>query len=59
MKAAASAVRLPTQAQMIESLWVRSQIEAVMLRFGRALDLGDWKAYRSCFADRFKVNFER
>ena len=52
-------MRFPTQAQMLESLWVRSQIEAVMLRFGRALDLGDWKAYRSCFADRFKVNFER
>jgi hypothetical protein len=50
---------MPTQAQMIESLWVRSQIEAVMLRFGRSLDLGDWKSYRSCFADRFKVNFER
>jgi SnoaL-like domain len=48
-----------SQAQMIETLWARSQIEAVMLRFGRALDLGDWKAYRSCFADRFRVNFER
>ena len=50
---------IPTTAEMIETLWVRSQIEAVMLRFGRALDLGDWKAYRSCFADRFRVNFER
>jgi hypothetical protein len=49
MKAAASAVPMPTQAQMLESLWVRSQIEAVMLSFGRALDLGDWKAYRSCW----------
>jgi hypothetical protein len=48
-----------TTAEMVEALWVRSQIEAVMLRFGRALDLGDWKAYRSCFADRFRVNFER
>jgi hypothetical protein len=45
--------------QMIETLWARHQIEAVMLRFGRALDCGDWKAYRSCFADRFRVNFER
>ena len=52
-------LRMPTQAQMIESLWVRSQIEAVMLRFGRSLDVGDWKSYRSCFANRFKVNFER
>ena len=50
---------MPSAAQMLETLWVRSQIEAVMLRFGRALDLGDWPAYRSCFADRFKVNFER
>ena len=50
---------MPTQAQMIETLWTRHQIEAVMLRFGRALDLGDWKAYRSCFADRFRVDFER
>jgi hypothetical protein len=44
---------------MVEALWTRAQIEAVMLRFGRALDLGDWKAYRSCFADRFRVDFER
>ena len=49
----------PTQAEMIETLWAKSQIEAVMLRFGRALDTGDWPAYRSCFADRFRVNFER
>lgn len=44
---------------MIETLWTRAEIERVMLNFGRALDLGDWKLYRSCFADRFKVNFER
>jgi hypothetical protein len=44
---------------MLESLWTRSQVEAVMLKFGRALDMGDWPAYRSCFADRFRVNFER
>jgi hypothetical protein len=48
-----------TTAQMVERLWARSQIEAVMLRFGRALDTGDWAAYRTCFADRFRVNFER
>lgn len=47
------------QAKMLETLWARSQIEAVMLRFGRALDLGDWPAYRICFANRFRVNFER
>ncbi|HLW23916.1 MAG TPA: nuclear transport factor 2 family protein [Steroidobacteraceae bacterium] len=49
----------PTQAQMIETLWARSEVERVMLNFGRALDLGDWPLYRSCFADRFRVNFER
>lgn len=49
----------PDTAQMIEALWTRAQVESVMLRFGRALDVGDWPAYRSCFADRFRVNFER
>ncbi len=44
---------------MIETLWTRAQIERVMLNFGRALDVGDWKLYRSCFTDRFRVNFER
>ena len=32
---------LPTQAQMIETLWTRAEIERVMLNFGRALDVGD------------------
>ena len=59
MKAAVTKVSRPAPEQILEALWVRSQIEAVMLRFGRALDLGDWKAYRSCFAERFRVNFER
>jgi hypothetical protein len=49
----------PSREQMIETLWTRAEIERVMLNFGRALDVGDWKLYRSCFADRFKVNFER
>jgi hypothetical protein len=49
----------PSPAQMIETLWTRAEVERVMLNFGRALDLGDWKLYRSCFADRFRVNFER
>ena len=48
-----------TTAQMVEALWERSRVEALMLKFGRALDTGDWPAYRSCFADRFRVNFER
>jgi hypothetical protein len=45
--------------QKIDILWARAEIEKVMLNFGRALDLGDWKLYRSCFADRIQVDFER
>jgi hypothetical protein len=45
--------------QKIDILWTRAEIEKVMLDFGRALDLGDWKLYRSCFADRIRVDFER
>jgi SnoaL-like domain len=48
-----------TTEQKIDILWTRSEIERVMLNFGRALDLGDWTLYRSCFADRFQVDFER
>lgn len=59
MSASRSGTRALTPEQMIASLWDKSRIETVMLRFGRALDLGDWPAYRSCFADRFRVNFER
>ena len=50
---------VPSHAAMIETLWNRAEIEQVMLNFGRALDTGDWPLYRSCFADRFRVNFER
>ena len=62
MKSAISSNPAPARLsheQMIEALWTRSEIEQVMLNFGRALDLGDWPLYRSCFADRFRVNFER
>jgi hypothetical protein len=62
MKSASSSNPAPARLsheQMIEALWTRSEIEQVMLNFGRALDLGDWPLYRSCFADRFRVNFER
>ncbi len=62
MKPASSSIPAPARLsheQMIEVLWTRSEIEQVMLNFGRALDLGDWPLYRSCFADRFRVNFER
>jgi hypothetical protein len=62
MKPASSSNPAPARLsheQMIEALWTRSEIEQVMLDFGRALDLGEWPLYRSCFADRFRVNFER
>ena len=49
----------PSTDQMLETLWTKAEIERVMLNFGRALDLGDWPLYRSCFAERFRVNFER
>lgn len=55
----ARAMPFPSEAKAIEILWDRAEIERVMLRFGRALDLGDWKMYRNCFAERFRVNFER
>jgi SnoaL-like domain len=48
-----------TAQEKIDLLWERSEIERVMLAFGRALDTGDWPLYRSCFADRIRVDFER
>jgi hypothetical protein len=50
---------MDTPERKIEELWARAEVERVMLNFGRALDIGDWMLYRSCFADRFQVNFER
>jgi hypothetical protein len=49
----------PSHGQMLETLWAKSQIEQVMLNFGRALDMGDWRLYRSCFTDRIQVDFQR
>ena len=48
-----------TRDQMIDILWTKAEIEQVMLNFGRALDLGDWKLYRRCFGDKLQVDFER
>lgn len=48
-----------TAEEKIDLLWQKSEIERVMLSFGRALDTGDWPLYRSCFADRIRVDFER
>ena len=43
----------------LASLWDERQVVKVMLRFGRALDTGDWPAYRSCFTDVLNVDFKR
>lgn len=48
-----------TDGEKIAALWERAQIEEVMLDFGRALDRGDWALYRTCFAERIRVDFER
>lgn len=48
-----------TDADKTRVLWDRAEIEQVMLDFGRGLDLGDWALYRSCFAARVRVDFER
>lgn len=48
-----------TSEEKLDILWNRAEIERVMLNFGRALDLGDWPLYRSCFTDQIDVDFER
>ena len=50
---------LPPQSEMVEELWAKSKIERLMTDLGRALDRGDWRLYRRCFADRVNINFER
>lgn len=46
-------------AEKLAILWDERAITQVMLRFGRALDLGDWPAYRSCFTDPVSIDFKR
>lgn len=48
-----------TRDEMVVNLWEREAVKKVMLRFGRALDTGDWAAYRSCFTDPVTVDFQR
>ena len=48
-----------TDQQKMAELWEERQIEKVMLRFGRALDVGDWEAYRACFIPELLIDFER
>lgn len=47
-----------TTDQKLLELWEDKQVSKVMLRFGRALDTGDWGAYRSCFTDQVNIEFK-
>ena len=42
---------------LLRELWDRTEIDQLMLRFGRALDLHDWPMYRATFTDRIDVDF--
>ena len=46
-----------TTDEMVRDLWNRQQINDVMLRFGRGLDLHDWELYASTLTDPFVVDF--
>jgi SnoaL-like domain len=48
-----------TNEEKLLELWEDKQVAKVMLRFGRALDLGDWAAYRSCFTEQVNIDFKR
>lgn len=48
-----------TNEEKLLVLWEDKQVAKVMLRFGRALDTGNWAAYRSCFTDQVNIDFKR
>lgn len=48
-----------TDEDKLLDLWESRQVERVALRFGRALDTGDWAAYRACFTEVLNVDFAR
>lgn len=48
-----------TNEEKLLELWEDKQVMKVMLRFGRALDTGNWAAYRSCFTDAVNIDFKR
>lgn len=48
-----------TNEEKLLELWEDKQVSKVMLRFGRALDTGDWPAYRSCFTPVVNIDFKR
>lgn len=48
-----------TDQEKLLELWEERQIMKVALRFGRALDTGDWKTYRSCLTNPVNIDFQR
>lgn len=48
-----------TNEEKLLELWEERQVMKAMLRFGRALDTGDWTAYRSCFTNPVNIDFRR
>lgn len=48
-----------TNDEKLDVLWQEREITRVILRFGRALDTGDWASYRSCLPDRVLIDFGR
>ena len=48
-----------THEERILDLWESREVEKVVLRFGRALDTGNWDSYRSCFTDLLNIDFQR
>lgn len=48
-----------TNDEKLDILWQEREITKVILRFGRALDTGDWVSYRSCLPDQVLIDFER
>jgi hypothetical protein len=48
-----------TNEEKLLELWEDKQVAKVLLRFGRALDTGNWPAYRSCFTNPVNIDFKR
>lgn len=45
--------------EKLDVLWQERQIIKVMLRFGRALDTGNWGDYAACFTNPVNIDFKR
>nr|WP_053000073.1 nuclear transport factor 2 family protein [Sphingomonas sp. Y57] len=43
----------------LATLWDERIVAQRLLKFGRCLDLGDWRGWRSCFTDIIGVDFKR